>query len=193
MTRLLPLLILTLTLQGCASQERVAKLEQLPLPETEAGHCCWQVLQSLQINSDDQSISLQAALALTDNKLSMVIFDNLGRRLITLTNDNGQLKVDQSADISTDIPARLLMASAYLAYWPKNRWLDALKGSDWQLQQDQFEGHTPLSRTLSHSNKAVIILDNIQPQGPQINQAIRLQHQLIPLQVQIQTHQRQNL
>lgn len=62
--RNLSLTLLIVFITGCATSRDTAFLQNLPLPSTQTGDCCWQLLQSLSINNsniqNDESEQFQA-------------------------------------------------------------------------------------------------------------------------------------
>lgn len=206
MIRGLFVILLLAFINGCASSRDIASLQELPLPQSGAGDCCWQLLQSLSIHNSDhsaspnsnnnkkaQTLELQAVVLHQKKTLSLILIDALGRRVATIDDKNGDISLIKNKSIGADIPARLLIAAAYLAYWPEQSWKDSLSSSQWQMTQHYHKGNGQISRTLSHKNKDIVSINNVQPLGPKLNQTAALHHHLLPFKATIKTHQRQNL
>lgn len=202
MIRNLCLTLLIVFITGCATSRDTASLQNLPLPSSQAGDCCWQLLQSLNINNGNiqnedsdqlQALDLQAVVLRQKTGLTLILIDPLGRRLASIVEKNGDVSLKKNTTINTDIPARLLMAAIYLTYWPKQSWTDSLLNSQWQMAQSYDQDSGLVNRVLSHKGKDIIKIHNVQAKGPTINQTTTLQHLLLPLSATIKTHQRQNL
>lgn len=207
MIRGLFVILLLAFINGCASNRDIASLHELPLPHSGAGDCCWQLLQSLSIHNSDhsaspnnhnnnkkaQTLELQAVLLHQKKTLSIILIDALGRRVVTIDDKNGDISVIKNKSVMADIPARLLIAAVYLAYWPEQSWKDSLNDSQWQMTQHDHKNNGQLSRTLHHKNIAIVSINNVQPLGPRLNQTAALHHHLLPFDATIKTHQRQNL
>lgn len=181
-------------ISACSSTQRIGSLATLPLPDIAAVHCCWQVLQHLEINSEGEIYTLQAALALTHSapepQLTLILLDSLGRRLLSVRDNNGpnqQMRIhqQQAAGGSIALPGRFLMAAVYLAYWPDSSWQKVLAESDWTLNK------TPAGRTLYYRQQAIVSVSSTQQSlSPSSGQSVILLHHLKTLGVTIDTHQR---
>jgi len=211
----IPTLLLTL-LSSCSNMQEIATLENLPLPTNKSLSCCWQAQQQLNIFYDNNNIKLQAVIALTQDqkisKLALVLLDPLGRRLLSIDNRNTEntqasISIEQASAIKTELPAKFLLASAYLAYWPLESWDNALNNSPWSLTED-FTG----KRILSYQKKPIIDIQPINTRssnttgkniktksaantlksGPTTGETLNIEHRLTELNVEIHTLIRQD-
>jgi hypothetical protein len=188
------LLVACSVISACSSMQRIGSLTTLPLPDTAAVGCCWQVLQQLEINSESEEHNLQAALALTQTAqkphLTLILLDALGRRMVSVRDNNDpnqQMRIDQqqAAGVAKKLPGRFLLAAVYLAYWPDDSWQKVLTDTDWALDK------TPTGRTLYYHQQAVVSVDSRQPLfGPDSGHSVILRHHLKTLGVTINTRQR---
>lgn len=182
-------------LSGCASQ-KVDGLAGLPLPGVSSGHCCWQALQRLQLDygkagAGQKHYQLTAALAQTDAGISLVLLDPVGRRLLSLQqNTKGELQSYRSPELPESLPARFLLASSLLAWWPVADWQQLLaRDKHWQLSLVGDE------RLLGYKGKPVLELSYSQgAQSAQrgigdwsLTEPLLLKHRHQPLQIRVQT------
>lgn len=200
MIRNLSLILLIVFITGCATSRDIASLQNLPLPDIQAGDCCWQLLQGLSINSDNkeaddsnQTLDLQAVVLHQKTELTLILIDPLGRRLATISEKNGNVILNKNTEFNAEIPTRLLIAAVYLTYWPKQSWTDSLYNSQWQMTQNVDQDSAQINRVLSHMGRDIIKINNVHPKGPALNQTSTLEHLLLPLSATIKTHQRQDL
>ncbi len=132
--KLLVLLAMLMLLAGC-SQMRVSTLETLPLPADQSGNCCWQVLQQLDIEYQARHYQLTAALAQSVDTTSLVLLDPLGRRVLSISKQGEKLDIYKAPELPQDLPARFLLASSLLAWWPEGDLQQALLvQTEWQLK-----------------------------------------------------------
>ncbi|QEY17408.1 DUF3261 domain-containing protein [Cellvibrio sp. KY-GH-1] len=132
--KLLLVVAALMALVGCG-QMRVSTLETLPLPADQGGNCCWQVLQQLDIDYQARHYQLTAALAQSGDATSLVLLDPLGRRVLSVSKKGAQLEIYKAPELPQDLPARFLLASSLLAWWPDRDWQQALQTqTDWQLK-----------------------------------------------------------
>jgi len=116
----------------------VSKADVFPLPASllpDSGSlpCCWQALERLDIDFHQQPLQLTAVSASNGGRLSVVILDPLGRRLVTIVQEGTEVRVDQSPDLAVALPVNWLLAGIFLRYLPDSGWNFA--GSSWQVAQ----------------------------------------------------------
>jgi len=205
----LPIFLLLL-LSSCANTQKIAILESLPLPDHKNISCCWQIQQQLSITYDDINIDLQAVIALTKNqksqpKLTLVLLDPLGRRLLSIDNTLGKINVVAAPGGKMELPAKFLLSSIYLAYWPQENWHEALANSPWNLIE-----RTAGKRTLTYQKKSIIDIlrtpatpsasnrnisepKQVPKSVPKIGEHIKIKHYLKNFKVDIYTLTRQDI
>lgn len=185
----LALVVLLITIQGCSFNPQITANEQPPFPLQAQGSCCWQALQIIKFSTDGQELSVQAVLANTENKLSLVLLDPMGRRLFSLVqHSSGDIDIKQNHDVEYQLPARLLLSAVYLSYWPSSSWQQSLLGSGWKLKT---EGRR---RSLAYKNQEIMRVNTAQTRGPIPGQeVIILTHQLKGFSAEIETLERINL
>lgn len=103
------------------------------LPDSASLPCCWQALETLDIDFHHQPLQLTAVVASNGGSLSVVILDPLGRRLVTIVQEGTDVRVDQSQDLAVDLPVNWLLAGIFLRYLPDSSWNFA--GSTWKVAQ----------------------------------------------------------
>jgi len=141
---------LALGVSGCVSRQ-VQTLADLPLPATPASNCCWQALQHLQINYQQQNFQLTGALAQTRSGLTLVLLDPLGRRLLSVQKQGDALQTWRSPELPEGLPEHFLLASSMLVWWPLADWQTALQSSpEWRVSS------TADKRVLSHRGRSII-------------------------------------
>ncbi len=187
-------LIWLLALGGCASH-KVDGLGGLPLPTASSGHCCWQALQQLELDygrgDSRQHYTLNAALAQTRAGISLVLLDPFGRRLLSLQQDGkGELQTYRAPELPESLPARFLLASSLLAWWPLADWQQTLASDKhWQLKLDGD------GRQLSYRGKPLLqlgyspgALSTAQGLGDwSLAEPLLLRHLRQPLQIRVRT------
>jgi hypothetical protein len=103
------------------------------LPNSTSLPCCWQAFEKLEIDFHHQPLLLTAVTASNGGRLSVVILDPLGRRLVTIVQEGTDVQVDQSPDVVVDLPVNWLLAGIFLRYLPDSGW--KFDGSTWQVAQ----------------------------------------------------------
>lgn len=197
--RLLVISLLTLVISGCVSRQ-VQSLTDLPLPAAQAGNCCWQVLQQLDIRYGEQTYKLTGALVQAKTGVTLVLLDPLGRRLLSIQKEGETLQTWRSPELPSDLPERFLLASSMLVWWPLADWQIALQQTpDWQLTSSAN------SRVLSHRGRAILratyrpthhptyhprpvsVVDGMTEQTVAQAETVLLQHQLQSMAITIKT------
>jgi hypothetical protein len=141
---------LMLLASGCTTRQ-VQTLTSLPLPADQSGNCCWQALQQLEIHYDKQTYKLTGALAQTREGVTLVLFDPLGRRLLSISKQGDKLNTYRSPELPEGLPERFLLASSMLVWWPLADWRAALAvDGNWQVAA------TGAERSLLYRGKPVI-------------------------------------
>lgn len=106
-------LVATMAITGCAAPHILLS----PLAPQTLGTPVT-ARQQVTLHFDGNVRSLQVALKVTPNDLSLIGLTAIGQRLFTLSWENGQTHLHSSIDsISKIDPARIL-ADLQLAYWP---------------------------------------------------------------------------
>ena len=179
-------------LSGCANLPAQQNLTSLPLPTQ--GPCCWQALQTLNITYQQKTYTLNAALANSAQGLSLVLFDPLGRRMLSLVRQpNGHINSYRAPELPSTIPEHFLLASSLLVWWPMADWQALLgQSSPWQLA---IQGQ---SRVLSYRGKPIMraqypantsaLTQGINAAVATANTPVTLQHLQQPLQLRITTN-----
>jgi len=183
--------LLALLASGCVSRQ-VQTLAELPLPATPASNCCWQALQQLEIRSGDADYPLTGALAQTSTGATLVLLDPVGRRLLSVQQQGGELTTYRAPELPEGLPARMLLASSMLVWWPLADWQSALQQSpEWTLTA------SATSRVLSYRGRAIIradyppasasLVDGLTQQTLAQRERVVLQHQQQPMSIVIRT------
>ena len=127
----LALLLLAVLASGCATWGAPGRLAQLALPAPQQLDCCWQSRERVQITTPGETLTLDAAVALTSGPLTLVAFDGLGRRLVALSHSGGAPQTLQApAGWSTALSHQLLLA-LYLHHLAPAAWQFA--DPDWSV------------------------------------------------------------
>ena len=188
--RALIICALVLLASGCATRQ-VQTLASLPLPANQSGNCCWQALQQLEIHYDQHTYKLTGALAQTRAGVTLVLFDPLGRRLLSIDNQGDNFNTYRSPELPEGLPERFLLASSMLVWWPLADWQAALASNgNWQITASDEQ------RILSYRGKPVIRASyssaSMTVQEGMTNKAIQdgpvsLQHEYQALSIQVIT------
>lgn len=177
---------------GCVSRQ-VQTLADLPLPATPANNCCWQALQQLHINYQQQNYQLTGALAQTRAGITLVLLDPLGRRLLSVQKQRDDaLQTWRSPELPEGLPERFLLASSMLVWWPLADWQTALQLTpEWQVNS------TTNTRVLSHRGRPIIsasygpapvsVVEGMTQKSVGQAEVVVLQHQLQPMTITIAT------
>jgi len=141
---------LSLLASGCATRQ-VQTLASLPLPADQSSNCCWQALQQLEIHYGKQTYKLTGALAQTRTGVTLVLFDPLGRRLLSINKQGGSFNTYRSPELPEGLPEHFLLASSMMVWWPLADWQAALaQDGKWQIDASREE------RRLLYRGKPVI-------------------------------------
>lgn len=120
--------LLTALLTGCAGIG--GQPSEPPLPALATLECCWQSQQQVTVFGPEQDLQLLAVIERQPQQLTLVMLDNLGRRLLTLNYSKGQLT---TRDPDANLPPRLqrtLVAAVFLHHATPGPWVT---GTDWQV------------------------------------------------------------
>lgn len=150
--RLVTVVFFLLILSGCVTRQ-VQTLASLPLPAEPQRTCCWQALQQLRINFNNESFELRAALAMTNEGVTLVLLDPFGRRLLSLHKSDDIVETYRAPELPPSLPGKFLLASSLLAWLPMRDWdllLTDASGQPWKLVTDQHQ------RVLSHKKRNLI-------------------------------------
>ncbi|MCE3251179.1 MAG: hypothetical protein K0Q67_189 [Cellvibrio sp.] len=183
--------MLVLFTSGCVSRQ-VQTLADLPLPGPQAGNCCWQALQRLEIRYRDQTYTLTGALAHTTAGVTLVLLDPVGRRLLSVQQQDNALQTWRVPELPDDLPERFLLASSMLVWWPLSDWYEILQQTpEWQLTT------TANQRVLNYKGRPIInavyspmpvsVVEGITLKTTTQAETVLLQHQLQPMSITIVT------
>lgn len=97
-----------------------------------------------------QSITLQCAIEVADNQLTLIALTTLGQRVYTVHYDGKQVLTDRAAFVPAGIDAQQLLTDVQLALWP----LAALQPG-WQRLGYELSEPFPGLRRLRQNDKIV--------------------------------------
>lgn len=147
--------LLVLLASGCVTRQ-VQTLADLPLPADSNGNCCWQAFQKLDIRYGKQVYKLTGALAQTREGVTLVLFDPLGRRLLSINKQGNKLNTYRSPELPQGLPERFLLASSMLVWWPLADWQATLATDpNWQVTNSQVT-NSKSERRLLYRGKPII-------------------------------------
>jgi hypothetical protein len=183
--------MLVLFTSGCVSRQ-VQTLADLSLPGPQAGNCCWQALQRLEIRYRGQTYTLTGALAHTTAGVTLVLLDPVGRRLLSVQQQDNALQTWRAPELPDDLPERFLLASSMLVWWPLSDWYEILQQTpEWQLTT------TANQRVLNYKGRPIInavyspmpvsVVEGITLKTTTQAETVLLQHQLQPMSITIVT------
>jgi hypothetical protein len=190
--RLLVLIFLVLG-SGCVTRQ-VQTLTSLPLPDVQPQACCWQALQQLDIRYKDQAYKFHAALAVTEQGVTLVLLDTLGRRILSLSKRGKAIETYRAPELPETLPGEFILASSLLAWLPFSDWQELLAQPDnrqWQLGIDQHD------RLLNYRGRPILRL-RYKPQAVSVengmglwtvsgSETLELEHLYQPLRISITT------
>lgn len=183
--------LLALLASGCVSRQ-VQTLADLPLPGVQAGNCCWQVLQRLEIRYQEQTHRLTGALAQTSSGVTLVLLDPVGRRLLSVQKQGDLLQTYRAPELPQGLPERFLLASSMLVWWPLADWQVALhQAPDWQLRSSangrvlSYRGRPIISAT--YGPTPVSVVDGMSQKTVAQAEVVLLQHQQQAMAITIAT------
>ena len=136
-------LLVTGLLSGCAA----LGTPQSSLPPPSALPCCWQSQERVQVSTGEEEHTFLAALAVSPQALTVVVLDDLGRRLLTLVHDGVAVT---TLDAPPGWPERLssqLLLAIYLHQLAPEQWLQP--SGDWSVS-DAGGSRTLLYRGKEH-------------------------------------------
>lgn len=117
--------LLAIMLAGCAGLRAPARPI---LPSPSELQCCWQSQERVRVSIPGEEKSLLAAVAVTPGKLTIVAFDPLGHRLVTLVHaGNTPQTLDAPPGWSEALSHQLLLA-IYLHNLKPEQWAFARTG-----------------------------------------------------------------
>ena len=186
------LIILSLmALSGCAQFVNYTKNTEPLLPDTASLPCCWQALEQLEIEFQEETLFMSSVIAVHNNKLTMVILDPLGRRVFTVIQQGNNIKIEKSTAIQKDFPVKWLLIGIYLRYMPVSGW--SSENSDWVIKRGD-------NYVLLEQNKRekviltkVILEKSTRSDSPKKNLSARLDYPDLKLRVNITTLSRNSL
>ncbi|MEJ2760385.1 MAG: DUF3261 domain-containing protein [Gammaproteobacteria bacterium] len=131
-----PVLLLALLsiLGGCSILQASNPAQRLPLSTPEALPCCWQSVERVRALNPDSERDFTVVVASTEGKLTVVVLDILGRRLVTIIHDGGELRTLEAPARWPAALSRQLLVSIYLHHLtPQQRQLES---PDWVIRAD---------------------------------------------------------
>lgn len=120
MTRWVAVLTIGLMLiTGCAAL-RVPPSSALPPPS--ALPCCWQSQERVRITAGSEEHTFLAALSVSPAGLTVVVLDELGRRLLTLVHDGGRPQTLEAPPGWPEHLSQSLLLALYLHHLTPQQW-----------------------------------------------------------------------
>ncbi|MFA5631147.1 MAG: DUF3261 domain-containing protein [Porticoccaceae bacterium] len=120
--RALAAFVLAAAIGGCAGPGALPRHAQPPLPAPAGLPCCWQSQEQVHVSAQGADQTLLAAVAVTPGKLTLVAFDGLGRRLVTVVHTGGEPQtLDAPPGWSAELSHQLLLA-IYLHNLALDQW-----------------------------------------------------------------------
>ena len=95
------------------------------------------VFQQLELQSGGSNRLLQLALDVDSEHLQLVVMDALGRRLATLSWQQGDYRVQREPAAPRDIPYRDLLISLQMIFWPIETLNESNRASGWHFEQQR--------------------------------------------------------
>lgn len=127
------MIIVVFGLLGCESIRHQTNKANLSLPNPSALPCCWQTMERLDVTIDEQQVILSSVTVVEKGRLTVVILDPIGQRWVTVTQENSELKIDQSPEIEATLPVEWLVLGIYLRNLPDPGW--AFPDSNWAVER----------------------------------------------------------
>ncbi len=191
-------ILLTLfSINGCTPYG-VQTLENLPLPAQQSINCCWQAIQQLDINYNNQHYRLTGVLAQTPQSATLVILDPFGRRIISLSKQDDQIQIHRATELPSNLPERFLLASSMLVWWPFADWQQSLTStSGWRVTLKEttrvlsYRGRTILSAT--YPTGSTSLLAGMSSTSELTQQPVVVRHHQHPLHIRVITSSRSQL
>lgn len=114
-----------------------------------------QLLQSAQIDFQDQSRDLLFQTEVRDNRLIMVGLTPTGTRLFSIEMNQDQI-VANGLPSNVELKPQYLLADMQLSLWPAELVSQALSGAE-------VHHSNPLERIISHNQQPIIVIRYTQP------------------------------
>lgn len=121
-------------LSGCNILQVSNPVQRLPLPNPEALTCCWQSVEQVRVSTPDSERDFTVAVAYDEEKLTVVVLDILGRRLVTIIHDGGE---PRTLDAPARWPAALsrkILVAIYMHHLTPEQW--QLESPDWVIREN---------------------------------------------------------
>ena len=97
--RFLEIIFLCLFITSCSNfHGKFVEYKRL-LPDPNYLPCCWQIREKVEIISNSKQISLSSVTAISENKLAVVIFDPLGRKLLNISQTGRHISVEKEKEL----------------------------------------------------------------------------------------------
>ena len=146
----LEIIILCILVISCSSfKTKFVEYKEL-LPDPSYLPCCWQLREKVEIISNSNRISLSSAIVISENKLVVVIFDPLGKKLLNISQIGRSVEVEKGEGITLELPIELLLLGIFLRDMPNSGW--SFEGSNWFVKKSGDK------KILRHANRTVLSL-----------------------------------
>ena len=153
MFRLLTIIISCLFIISCSNfHGKFVEYKRL-LPDPNYLPCCWQIREKVEIISSSKQISFSAVTVISENKLVVVIFDPLGRKLLNISQTGRHISIEKEKEITLELPVKLLLLGIFLRDMPNSEW--SFKRSNWLVERSGDK------KILKHANRTVISLTEV--------------------------------
>lgn len=131
---------LCLLLSACVSLPS-SRLAELPLPQPGQLSCCWQYQEQVTLTLPERELQWQAAVAVQEDTLTLVILDSLGRRVARVRQADGEVVTEAALPEWRDKWSQLLLLGHYLHYLdleaPPTGWPPAAAGWSLAITEDE--------------------------------------------------------
>ena len=151
--RFLEIIILFLFITSCSSFHGKFIESKILLPDPNSLPCCWQIRETVEIISNSKQISLSSVTVISENKLVVVIFDPLGRKLLNISQTGRHISIEKEKEITLELPVKLLLLGIFLRDMPNSEW--SFKRSNWLVERSGDK------KILKHANRTVISLTEV--------------------------------
>ncbi len=176
---------------GCAHFSGNSRTVEPLLPDTASLSCCWQVHEQLAIDFQGEQFTLSSVTAVNDNKLTVVILDQLGRRLFAIIQQGSDVIVEKSVQIQQDLPVKWLLIGIFLRNMPDSGW--SFENSNWVVERAVDHVRLMQNDRLKVRLAELVARDDITGSKPQQDLTAQLQYPDLKLEVNITTLLRQSL
>ncbi|MGI9323161.1 MAG: DUF3261 domain-containing protein [Pseudomonadales bacterium] len=168
--------LLAILLPAACSSHKHIWLHGFPLALPPEGVCCWQALQSLDIDYRGQEYRLTAALAYHKEAVTLAVMGEFGQRLLTIRQSAAGVQTEASERLPKDLPAAFLLTLIQTLWFP-----DAGRtvASDWAVAR------TAAHLIIRHRNRDLVVMDKPKQRFPTAGEVVHIQHLKQPLTIVI--------